>query len=66
VNRFGFRERDFQLEKPANVYRITVIGDSLTFGNGIEEQDRVSNLLEQRLNADQNRGNVDYEVLNFG
>lgn len=66
LNRFGFRERDFDLDKAADVYRIAVIGDSLTFGKGIEEGDRFSNLLEQRLNADKSRRDTNYEVLNFG
>jgi len=66
VNRFGFRERDYELEKAPDTYRIAVIGDSFTFGQGIAEEDRFSNLLEQRLNADKSRRDVRYEVLNFG
>ena len=66
INRFGFRERDFELEKAANRYRIAIIGDSLTFGKGIAEQDRFSNLLEQRLNSENRRRDFSYEVLNFG
>jgi hypothetical protein len=61
-NRWGFREREFDLSKPTAVYRIAVIGDSITFGQGIQEKDRFTNLLEQRLSTDNNR----YEVLNFG
>jgi len=61
-NRYGFREREFTTEKPKDVYRIAVIGDSLTFGQGIVENDRFSNLLERRLN--QSPGG--YQVLNFG
>ncbi len=66
VNRFGFRERNFEQEKPADVYRITVIGDSLTFGKGIREEDRFSDLLQQRLNANRIHADISYEVLNFG
>ncbi len=61
-NSHGFREREFSIEKPENIYRIAVIGDSFTFGQGIEEKDRFSNLLEHRLNRSQGR----YQVLNFG
>jgi len=61
-NRHGFREREFTAEKPKDVYRIAVIGDSLTFGQGIVENDRFSNLLERRLN----RSPGGYQVLNFG
>ena len=63
-NTWGFRERDFDLVKPEGVYRIAVIGDSITYGQGIEEKDRFTNLLEKQLNdGDEDRR---YEVLNFG
>ncbi len=62
LNDWGYREREFSAEKPTGVYRIAVVGDSLTYGQGIAEQDRFSNLIELRLN----RSASDYEVLNFG
>lgn len=65
-NRFNFRERDFYVEKSQNIYRIAVIGDSLTFGPGINEEDRFSNLLGKRLNSQNQNINIEYEVLNFG
>jgi GDSL-like Lipase/Acylhydrolase family len=61
-NTRGFREREFQREKPKHVYRIAVIGDSLTWGQGIAEEDRFSNRIEQWLN----QTSATYEVLNFG
>jgi hypothetical protein len=61
-NTRGFREREFQREKPKHAYRIAVIGDSLTWGQGIAEEDRFSNRLEQSLN----QTSAVYEVLNFG
>jgi hypothetical protein len=57
-NRLGFRERQVA-PKAADVYRIAVIGDSFTFGDGIEERDRFSNRLQTLLGPR-------YEVLNFG
>ena len=65
-NRFNFRERDFHVEKAQHIYRIAIIGDSLTFGQGINEEDRFSNLLEKRLNSQNQNINIEYEVLNFG
>ena len=62
LNQMGFREREFSLTKPEGIYRIAVIGDSITFGQGVGEQNRFTNLLEKRLN-DTSRS---YEVLNFG
>jgi lysophospholipase L1-like esterase len=63
-NTWGFRERDFDLVKPEGVYRIAATGDSITYGQGIEERDRFTNLLEKQPNNE--NGNGGYEVLNFG
>jgi len=62
LNRYGYREREFTTGKAPGAYRIAFIGDSYTFGQGIAESERVSNLLESRLR--QEASNV--EVLNFG
>jgi len=62
-NRLGFRDRDFSEEKPAGVYRIAVVGDSITYGQGVDASERFSNRLEARL--DREAGGR-FEVLNFG
>lgn len=59
LNAAGFRERQFSAAKAAGTYRIAVVGDSFTFGNGIRPQDRYSDLLQARLPER-------FEVLNFG
>src|SRR6476646_7270939 len=46
LNRYGYREREFTTGKAPGAYRIAFIGDSYTFGQGIAESERVSNLLE--------------------
>ncbi|HUQ86353.1 MAG TPA: SGNH/GDSL hydrolase family protein [Vicinamibacterales bacterium] len=58
-NSSGFREREFNAVKPAGTYRIVVVGDSFTWGNGVRQQDRYSDLLQARLPQH-------IEVLNFG
>src|SRR5713101_8574157 len=58
VNSLGFREREVGPKNP-NRYRIAVVGDSFTWGQGIEERERFSNVLEQLLGPR-------YEVFNFG
>ena len=58
VNSLGFREREIGPKDPAR-YRIAVIGDSYTWGQGLEERERFSNLLGDFLGPH-------YEVLNFG
>lgn len=59
TNPYGYRERPFSLVKPPGTYRIAVIGDSFTFGNGLPTEQRYSALLERWL-PDR------FEVLNFG
>lgn len=57
VNNVGFRDRD--VPPKDGRYRIAVVGDSFTWGQGVEEKDRFSNLIEQALGPG-------YEVFNFG
>jgi len=47
---FGFREREFAIPKPDNVFRIMVLGDSLTWGAGLAVEERYTNRLEKYLN----------------
>ena len=58
-NAYGFREREFDAAKVPGVYRIAVVGDSFTYGNGLPVGQRFTNVMQQSLPAD-------YEVLNFG
>lgn len=57
-NSLGFREREIP-PKSRDRYRIVVAGDSFTWGQGVEERERFSNLLEEFLEPR-------YEVFNFG
>lgn len=64
LNQQRYREREVNGPKAKDVYRIAVVGDSFTFGQGIEEKDRFSNLLEVALHSTAFSHQV--EVLNFG
>jgi hypothetical protein len=59
----GFRTQPYAEFPAPGVTRIAVIGDSFTFGSGIEAADRLTNRIEAHLNA---RGKRRFEVLNFG
>ena len=44
INQFGLRGADFAMPKPANVYRIVFVGDSVTYGGGaIPDEELFSN-----------------------
>jgi lysophospholipase L1-like esterase len=62
-NRLGFREREFEIPKPAGTFRIMVLGDSLTWGAGLTEEHRYTRLLENRLRTE--CPHTEIEVLNF-
>jgi len=50
INSQGLREREIPYEKPAGVYRILVLGDSQTFGFGVEAEEAYARRLEGHLN----------------
>jgi lysophospholipase L1-like esterase len=51
INAMGLRDRDFPTEKPADHVRTLMLGDSLTFGWGVLEEDTPAKLVETRLNG---------------
>lgn len=58
TNSRGLRDKDYELEKPDNVTRIVVLGDSFTWGFGVNDDEVYTEVLERRLN--------DVEVINLG
>lgn len=48
----GFRTPPIAEPKPADVYRILVIGDSVAFGWGVAESDAFPRVMERELNSD--------------
>lgn len=64
-NRLGFREKEIAIPKPPGVFRIIILGDSLTWGAGLGINQRYSNLTEQYI-RESYQGNKKIEVLNFG
>ncbi len=50
LNSRGFRDREHATEKPAGVFRIVMIGSSLSYGHGVEQSARFLDVLESKLN----------------
>jgi len=60
LNSLGYRDKEPEPAQ-AGTYRIAFIGDSYTFGQGIPEDARMSNILEREL-----RQRRDVQVINLG
>ena len=64
INSHGFRDYEYPLEKPSNTFRIIILGDSHTFGLGVELNDTYPKVLESLLNK--GADGLKYEVINLG
>lgn len=62
TNSFGFRDKEYCIPKPKNVYRIVVLGSSITLGWGVRESDTYVSLVEQWLQG--KTGNLKVEIIN--
>ncbi len=66
INRWGFPDLDYELDKPPGTYRIVLVEASRANGAGVAHSDRFETLLEQRLNSEAATGKyAHYEILNF-
>jgi len=63
-NKYGFREREFTTPKPSETYRVMVLGDSLTWGAGLDVKERYTTVAEKLLT--EAFPEMTIEVLNFG
>lgn len=63
TNSRGLREEDFSKDKPSKTTRILVIGDSMTWGSGVNRSSRYTDRLERYLNSNESRR---YQVINAG
>jgi lysophospholipase L1-like esterase len=50
INSTGLRDREFGIAKPADTFRVLVLGDSTTFGWGVRQEKTFAKLLENKLN----------------
>src|SRR5262245_40927042 len=61
ANSEGWRERERTIQRPPNMLRMLVIGDSVTYGAIVGQVDTYTAILERKLQAN----GVDAEVLNI-
>lgn len=62
----GLRDREHNVQKPANVYRIALLGDSATEGMQVALNKTYGSQLEELLNKQSGLKGKQVEVLNFG
>lgn len=62
-NRYGLRDHDFELAKQPDEFRVVAVGDSFTFGIGVQLDDCWTEQLEVRLRSASTRP---VEVINAG
>lgn len=64
TNSRGLRDKEYALTKLPDTYRVAVIGNSFTFGEGVAIENVYHSVLEDSLNALSD--NLHYEFINFG
>jgi lysophospholipase L1-like esterase len=66
INAAGFRDREHSLEKPTNVRRVAVLGDSFVAGLAVPVEEIFPSRLETWLGRGRREGEPKAEVLSFG
>lgn len=64
TNEFGFRDEPLRPKTPG-MFRILVVGDSVTFGTGVKNEETFPNVLEKKL-AGRARPSHSVDVINAG
>ncbi|NOZ86322.1 MAG: SGNH/GDSL hydrolase family protein, partial [Deltaproteobacteria bacterium] len=62
MNNLGMRDRDYDPKKPAGVKRILMLGDSIVWGSGIDQDLTFENQLEEMLK----KSGARVQILNMG
>jgi hypothetical protein len=66
TNRWGMRDKDYTLKRPQGVYRIALVGSSLSLGGGVPQEQTFEALMEDRLNREEPASSRRrFEILNF-
>lgn len=66
TNRWGMRDKDYALKPPRGVYRIALLGESMSLGAGVPQEQTFETVLEDRLNREEpTASRRRFEILNF-
>ena len=64
INSLGWRDREIPIQKQEGTFRIVVVGDSITFGWGVELEETYVKQLEAILRL--KTPDKNYEIINMG
>ncbi len=64
INSLGLRDKEYSIPKPSNTFRILMLGDSFTEGDGVFSNETFSKRLEEKLQSFSSP--VKFEVINAG
>ncbi|MEO8168314.1 MAG: hypothetical protein ABI623_08705, partial [bacterium] len=64
INSLGLRDKEYSIPKPSNTFRILMVGDSFTEGDGVFSYETFSKRLEAKLQSFSSP--VKFEVINAG
>lgn len=64
TNSYGFRDKDYPLQKGPNTFRIALVGGSYEMGSGVDENEMFEKIVEDSLNT-YYKGDPAIEILNF-
>ncbi|MCZ6617805.1 MAG: SGNH/GDSL hydrolase family protein [Gammaproteobacteria bacterium] len=65
TNRWGMRDKDYDLVSAPNTYRIALLGQSYVAGDGVSDGETFEAIIEQRLNDEWAPDGESLEILNF-
>ena len=68
INSMGLRDKEYQLQHQPNTFRIVILGDSVTMGQAVRQEDSYPKQLEALFAAEKEKGlrNITVEVINAG
>lgn len=66
INSQGFRDKEYNVKKDKDVFRILCLGDSSTFGWNVPLEETYHALLETRLNKEFGHQGKRFEIINAG
>jgi len=66
INEKGYRGKAYNKAKSDSDFRVMAVGDAVTFGQGVPDNETYPAYLESHLNSDSELGNTKYQVINYG